>query len=297
MADHPTRFGLLIVGLLLTGIAQGQVAIREVRVESPRDYGYTIGDRIVQRVTLSLSDPYRLLSDDLPEAGRLDHWLARDPVVVDEQADAGGIVYRIDLGYRIVNLEPDIEQLTIPARRLRFSDGRGALGATVPEWSFRVAWLSDPARPAGTLQPDRSPQPLNPPWIELGTAGTGLLLALGLLGYRYGRLPFLSRGPFDRALRELHRLPAPWDAARQRIAMRVVHAAFDRAAGGTVLGERLDELFRRQPRLAALRSAIEEFFARSAALFFQADPELPPPNREELIRLCRRCRDVLRGVA
>lgn len=300
MADHPAGFYWL-VGLLLafvvSDVAVAQLAIRDVRIEMPRDFGYTIGDRIEQRIMLSLGDPYRLMRESLPEAGRLDHWLALDPVRVEERTDDGGIVYRITLVYRIINLEPDVERLTLPSWRLRFSDGQGRLGTSVPEWSFRVAWLSDPARPVSNLRPDRLPPRLPPPRFELAAAGSGLLLALGLLGYRYGRLPFVSRGPFDQALRELQRLPTPWDASRQRTALRVVHAAFDRAAGGTVLGERLDELFLRQPRLARQREPIADFFERSTALFFRPDPKRPPPSRVELIRLCRRCRDALRGVA
>jgi mxaA protein len=287
----------LLSALLFTNQVSAQAAIREVQVESPRDYGYNIGDRVVQRVTLSVRDPYRLLRDALPEAGRMDHWLARDPVIVDQRPDQGGIVYRIDLGYRIVNLEPNVEQLTIPPRRLLLGDGQTSVGATVPEWSFRVSWLSDTSRPAGTLQPDRAPPPLEPPRMELGAAGIGLLLALGLLGYRYGRLPFVTRGPFDQALRELRGLPAPWDVDRQRAALRMVHAAFDRLADGTVTGQRLEALFQHQPRLAPLRAAIEDFFARSATVFFHPAPERPPPTRDELLKLCRCCRDALRGVA
>lgn len=297
---HPAGVHWLASLLLVFAIgdlAPAQPVIRDLRIEMPRAFGYTIGDRIEQRITLGLSDPYRLMREALPEPGRLDHWLALDPVRIEERTDDGGIVYRITLVYRIINLEPGVERLTLPSWRLRFSDDQGRLGTSVPEWSFRVAWLSDPNRPASDVQPDRPPPPMAPPRLELAAAGGGLLLALGLLGYRYGRLPFVSRGPFDRALRELRRLPTPWDATRQRTALRVVHAAFDRAAGGTVLGERLDDLFERQPRLATLREPIADFFERSTALFFRPDRALSPPERMELIRLCRRCRDVLRGVA
>ncbi len=289
---------LLLLTLLFAIPATAQVAIRDIRIETPRDYGYVIGDRISHRIELQLNDPYRLAADGLPEPGRIDHWLALEPPRVEEQRDVSGIIYRIELDYQLINLDPTMQRLTLPGLRLGISDGRRRFSTLVPEWTFGVAWLSDPAQPASRLQPDLPPPPLVPPGRELTLAGSGLLLALLLLGYRYGRLPLGRRSAFAAALRELKRMSEPpWDKVRQQAALQIVHGAFNQVAGGTLLVGELDRFLSKRPEFAALREPIGAFFALSEILFYQPEPHRASVDKAALIRLCGQCRDAERGLA
>lgn len=295
MAERIVRVVLLLV---LGASASAQVAIRGFTVDTPRDFGYAIGDRMVHRITLALNDPYRLQPDSLPRAGRLTHWLTLLPPQLSEQRDTTGTVYRIELSYQIVNLEPGDRQLSTPAQRLRFSDGQGRLSVTVPDWTFRVGRLSDPQRPPDDLQPERLPPPLSPPLSAALASGGGLLLALLALGYLYGNLPLGRRGPFARALRELRRLRhRPWDEPTRRRARRILHAAFDRTAGATLLARDLDGFIAAQRRFEPLRGGIAAFFERSEVLFYRSPEAGGTESLAELIRFCRACRDAERGLA
>ncbi|MDX1605282.1 MAG: hypothetical protein R3202_03755 [Candidatus Competibacterales bacterium] len=286
------RGPVLLLALLLSAPLPAQVAIRGFEVETPRDFGYTLGDTFAHTAVLTLNDPWRLRESELPEPERISHWLESRPVRIERRRAGDGIRYRIVLGYQIVNLEPGVERISRPALTLRLGDGQGQLSVTVPPWPLTVAPLIGP-EPAATLQPDRLPPPRS--WTRTGTilAVTGLGLAGLGLAWLHGPLPLGRRGPFARALPELRR--AGHTVAARRAALRRLHAAFDATAGGTLLTADLPRFLERQPRFRPLRADIECFFAASGAVFYAPQPTEPPPL-QELVALCRACRDAERGL-
>ncbi|MDH3374354.1 MAG: hypothetical protein OEM85_13375, partial [Gammaproteobacteria bacterium] len=54
----------------LAPVAISAQAISDVRIDTPRDFGYTIGDKIRHEMHLTLREPHRLDTSTLPETGR-----------------------------------------------------------------------------------------------------------------------------------------------------------------------------------------------------------------------------------
>jgi mxaA protein len=282
-----------------------QTAIRSFEIATPRPYGYVIGDVFEQRITLSLNTPYRLQRDALPAPGRIDRWLAlRDPRL-ELVTQAGFTEYRLTLGYQILSAPQHLSRLFAPGLDLAFSDGEQVLHFPVPGFAYAVAPLI-PAQDLGEgaalgLRPARRPPPIPiaPHLWRLALIGAGLGVLGLLLAYLYWVVPFLGRshGPFARAWRELRACARrPPGADRDRAALRVLHRAFDQSAGRALFGEDLDGFFRDHPRFAPARGAIEALFEASRGVFFDPHRPLAAPALDQLLALCRRCRDLERGL-
>ena len=279
-------------------------AISGIVIETPRQFGYVIGDRIRHEMQLSLREPFRLDLASLPESGRLDRWLAISAATATRQDRDDIVVYRIGIDYQIVNAPRELTAVTIPQLEFLVVGGPNPLPVFLQEWTFSIGPIAEAGpRPELLLRADRRPQPIPVGgriirlWID------GLLLA-GLLGYlAWWRwlLPRLKRGryPFSGACGELRRLLRPASTADDyKLGLRAFHAAVNAAAGHVVFIDNLHEFLESRPEYAGLQAELAALYARSRDVFFNNAPiEAPALSLRELVELCRRCRTLERSVA
>jgi mxaA protein len=280
-------------------------ALRSVEVDTPRAFGYTIGDVFDHGVSITVDDPWRLDRGSLPGNERIGLWFERQLLRFDELRVTKGVRYRLKIRYQIFNAPPDPLEVFTPALELRIVNGGKQMPVFVRAWGATIV----PLTRNGTLQPvdylnlqppDRPP-PRNSrtPALMLAAGGAGLLFSLMVTAYMFGSLPGVrrTRGPFARTLKRIKALPgAGTEADAYRQALRYLHQAFNETAGRVVTGDELDRFFAEQPRHARLREPIEHLFSRTSLEFFE--PGRLPGDRDigELLKLCRHCRDVERGL-
>ena len=257
----------LAAALLLFAIGAAHAeAIVPFRAEvvAPRDFGYRIGDLLIQRVRLSAEGaPFE--AAELPSPGRVGVWFERRPVRIE--ADADGVRW-LRAEFQIINSPDEPRIVVLPSWELASATGGPAL--QVPAWRFAVAPIGSPSA-IGELRPDRGPAPVPVgalKWrLQWSVAALLATLALwaGWLMWRNRRDAALR--PFAGAQRRLRRLA---DDSPQ--AWRILHEAFDASAGRVLDRASLPTLFERQPALVPLRRDIERFYQQSERRFF-ADAE------------------------
>lgn len=246
-------------------------------VLQPRAFGYIIGDRLEQRISLRTPVGVALDPKSLPRAGRAGLWLELAPPRLTSGELGDGTRYRLTLDYQIVNVPEQVRTIELPAVGFAFRTRGGRLTTVVDEWPITIAPITPTyvlARAGLTeTQPDAHPAPPDTAgymWLTLLWAACGLAVATGMMVQRRG-IPWLRHGarPFARAARDIAKLARlPPERATYRRGVQRLHRAFDVAAGHAVFGERLTPLFTAHPELLRLRSEIEQFYAASQREFF-----------------------------
>ena len=252
----------------------------EATVEQPaRSFGHVIGDVVTQRVLLQ-RDGRDFEPAALPGAGRIGAWLERRAPRIETDADGRRWLV---VDHQLINAPDTLRTIRLPAWELKARAGGPALA--VGEWQLSVAPLTTrwalasaglpdllPDRPAPTI----ATEPLRRR-VAIWT-GAALLVLAAWAGWVVRRNRRANAGqPFAHAWRELHSL----DPASPQ-AWRVLHAAFDRTAGRVLQASTLPVLFERAPHLEAMRPQIEQFYARSQALFFGEDDAVPASSLRAL---------------
>lgn len=267
----------------------------EAVADTPRAYGYSVGDVVQRRVQLQLPPDWQLDLDALPRTRR------PGQAIELRRAELQGSLLLLE--YQIFLAPTEVRTLELPVLQLRLrgpaaaSAGAGpaASAATanaapdalrettlrVDAWPVTVAPLVplavSPREGLGEMRPD-VPAPLlaTQPHQQrlLAYALAALLLGLGLWQRLYG-LPFSARRqrPFAQAWRQLQRLSAARGtgtdaAAPRRQAFQLLHQALNRQAGQVLFAGGLPAFVQQQPAFAPLQGALAEFFARSEAEFF-----------------------------
>ena len=303
--SSPDRLRLcmvLLVYLMPTAIvAQG---ISEIRIDAPRDFGYTIGDKIRHAMHLTLSEPYELDITSLPESGRLNRWLEVSGTTVNVEKRDHNLSYHVTVDYQIFNAPPQLTSVTMPQLEFLTTGGAHPIPIFIPEWTFSIGPITDSdGRRDLRLRPDRHPQPipLTNRAIRLMTWTLLLVGLLSYLAYRRFLLPRFrhERYPFSTALRALRRLqrmdPEP---ENYQLGLKALHAAVDATAGQIVFAGNLDQFLSANSEYAALKPGLSAFYARSQDVFFKnADAVEPHAALQELVDICRQCRVGERSVA
>ena len=280
-------------------------AVEELRLTTPRPFGYVIGDIIEHRISLVLERGFELDPASIPEPGRASRLLALNEAELESEACDGESRHSIRLRYQIVNAPPRVIGAGTPHLRLRVLGPEGDLPVVLPAWGFTVGPIVTPEeRSPGRLPNLRPALPPSPFSID---AHTARVLALGALALALlvpilrdrlaGRRGAPAARHFDRAYRRLRREaedpPSPGAAAE---ALTEVHAAFNATAGRAVFEHDLARFFVEHPRFEPLRASIEAFFAESGRVLYGRDRGAPDTDShlDRLRDLCRACRDVER---
>ena len=282
-----------------------QAAVEMLTVETPRQFGYVIGDEIEHRVSLALRPGFELDPASVPVPGRITRWLSLNEAVLDGEPRDGASRYDIELRYQVVNAGSNVVGAGTPPVSLRVFGAEDDLPVVIPAWGFTIGPIvKAEERPPGTLPELRPAQPPAP--IATATR-TARVIALGLLAAALAtfvawphvreRIGWMARGPFNHACRQLERrmknVHAPGAYADALVA---VHAAFNTTAGRAVFAHDLSRFFTEHPRFEPLRKPIEALFAESSELFY-GDGGAPASTGQSLERLrdlCRACRDAER---
>lgn len=306
----PWRWCLVAWGLLAIPVCTVAAAgpVRNQQVTTPREFGYAIGDQVVMRVDFELARDWRLDRDALPKPGRITRWLALNRVGVSRGLGWSWVPHTVSLVYQVVNTPDGVLGVGTPPWSLRVLGAHDDLPVIVPAWGFTIAPITASSeRPEGALPPLRPPLP--PPALDtraslarVALAAAGALAVALWLAYLHLMLPFVSRtrGPFARACREIARIRRREneDVAYQA-ALAAVHRAFNATAGRVVFEHELDGFFREHPRFETLRKPVAHVFECSTAEFFGdgGGTGAARERLEELLELCRACRDRERSVA
>ena len=296
------RWTALLVYLVPASVAAQ--AISDIRIDTPRDFGYTIGDTIRHEMYLSLSDPYRLDTTTLPKTGRLNRWLEISRAESNVEYRGQIAVYRITVDYQIFNAPQQLAAVTIPQQEFLTAGGPIRIPVSIPEWTFSIGPITNSdARQSLQLRPDRQPQAI-PVFGRRIRLMISTLLLTGLLIYLVYRrflLPRLNRDryPFFHALKELRNLrrtePGP---ERCRLGLQAVHAAVNATAGQVIFAGNLHEFILANSKYTALSTELSSFYARSEDVFFNnSEVENPGTLLRDLVALCRHCRALERSAA
>jgi mxaA protein len=295
----------LLCTLLAASVACGQPGPpREIANSVPRHFGYLIGDRFTQRISVGTAPDYRLDRSALPKPGRANRWLHLRALDVAERSVAGERIHDLTLHYQVMTADDTIGLAPLPRPALRFvtaASTQQELRMRVDAQHVSVSPLTDieswdQQHGLGALRPDRPA-----PRLDTAPLRQRLLiyaLALSLLAlfwlYRIFGIPFWarSRGPFFRAWRALRSL-RQGSGAELQPALRQLHRAFDETFGKVVFTHEVDAFLARHPNYAALREPIRLFFERSRRQFYGAGNEL---NLEELRQLAHRLSLVERNL-
>jgi mxaA protein len=286
---------LLIPFLLVVGCSGSiQDPVSYFKVETPRPFGYVIGDEIPQRIILETREDIALQPGSLPAEGPINRWLNLNEIAVKKT----GPHYEIDLRYQVFYAPLEVKMLTIPGFNVLFKQGGETLSHAVPAWSFTLSPLRELAvRKEGKseyMRPDAAPSRL-PNTRPLYGLGLSLLamLAIGIcLGYLYGCFPKLARRTvFKRALRELKKLTN----ADMEQALGIVHRALNGLNRQPLFHNQLHRFYRRYPEYRRLAPELEWFFNYSNRYFFTSGARVIDYDLERLMNLCEQCRQIERG--
>ncbi|MDP3947304.1 MAG: hypothetical protein Q8Q41_01270 [bacterium] len=288
------RKSIFIIAFLLilsfATSASGDERVLSFTVETPRSFGYVIGDEIVHEARIAVKAPLLLVPDTIPQRDKINDWLTVTKVEVRERNENGGRAYTLRITYQIFHEPDQIEWLTIPERKLGFAGSGDALEAVIPAWSFTVM----PFVPEGAdeFAKDRPAQFVPIAWplarFAMFTA-VFLGLALALFYRKWGRTLFGYRGPFASAEKDLRRQfrKGADDAADARAALKRLHRAFDETAGKVFFAYMFPELLVAHPWLEKERNAILKFFEESGRTFFGTSGDRVPASREYIQKIAR----------
>lgn len=300
--------GVLFCGLFVSAAANSSEPV--VQRDTPRPYGYTIGDLIRHELIVQPGPGQTLDPRSVPAAGPLNRWLELRRV---ELLDRSERRIRILLEYQVFYAPLTVKNLAVPGYTLLFQGAGGSTGREVPAWNFSMAPIhglavldSDAAEPVrGDVWPSPSAAS-TAAWritAHLAIAGSALLVFAYFRGW-------LGRDPRGRAfrdahqaLRRLHHSGPGEDILRQ--AFSTVHRAFDCTLGEPLFAEQLPGFLQTNPQFRGLATDIEEFFAASYDLFFGAGDIAAPkgPNAaspygiDRLQALCLACLNAERNSA
>jgi mxaA protein len=279
-----------------------------VSVRQPRPFGYVIGDRLEQRITLSAPPGMSLDVRSLPRPGRTGLWLELAPPRLTSDRHGGTTRYRLSLDYQVVNVPEQVRTIDLPAIDLDFV-GHAARQAArqtsirettiVDEWPITIAPITPTYVLARAGLPDIRPDA--PPPIPdaarymwrtlLWTAAILAVIAITAVQRRGGLWLRRSARPFAKAARDLRKLARlPPEPATYKRGLQRLHRAFDAAAGHAVFGDRLAPFFAAHPELAGLRAPIEQFYVASQREFFGTGSN--SASLQEVLALAERCREA-----
>ncbi|WP_256714684.1 nonribosomal peptide synthetase MxaA [Rhodovulum visakhapatnamense] len=229
----------------------------------PREYGWWLGDQLVQTVTLDLPEGVSLDPASLPRPRGVAYWL--DLVRVEAHETAG--TARITLVWQNFYSALEPSRREVPAQPVRLSDGSlrdlpGFAFVTAPIRPIRAPSTQDQMRP----DPDFRLVDPGPSRLGLVLSGAGLLSVAAALAFQQGLWPFHRRParPLTRAARQLSRMrgAAPDEAAR------VLHRALDATCGRVLIGAELDRFIVQRPEFRPVQDRLATFFAASDARHF-----------------------------
>lgn len=268
--------------------------ISRFELQTPRPFGYLIGDEIRHRIVMETRRDIRLDSDSLPKQGAVNRWLNLNQVTVETDSGSGETI--IDLRYQAFYAPHEVKMLTVPGFTLRFNQAGKTVEQAVPAWHFTLSPIKELAvrKDRGGLdymRPDALPMPLSTEnqWM-LVYGGLSWVLISGLyLAYLYGYFPaWPRRRIFKRAGREL----ASQSQRDMNRGLAVIHHAFNVLNGQALFKHRLQAFYQIHPEYRTAAEQIDWFFNFSNQVLFAGKQDFGADEWGKLRDLCRVCREI-----
>lgn len=246
--------------VLVPALAQAQP---QIRADNPHEYGWLLGDELVQRIEIDLPAGVTLDRASLPRPRAVDYWLDLRSIDLEETDGHAELTLHWQNFYSA--LAPDRRE--VPPSPLRLSDDTEM---TLPGFVFVAAPLrpiTDRSSPAQLL-PD-------PPFRLIRTKRDNVIFAISaaiflsvltVIGWTQAWWPFHRRParPFTLAARAIARRRQP---ALQR---RALHRALDAAFGRVLISADLPQFLAELPEYQSVADRLDAFFQASDAAFFGA---------------------------
>ncbi len=261
---------VLVLGSVCQSVAHADTAFT---VQQPdRDFGYQIGDVLVQRI-FNVAYTEELAESGLRDGMRVNAYLQRSPLLQQSgRNDAEQWQHWLELHYQIINVPVKTTVTEIPALNVETSDGASI---TIPAWSFSVSpLLTEDATAENTqlIKPDRSALDTIPLYrsspFKKSLLVLAALLVLWLLWWLYRHFRDQHVMPFARARKVIVRMNAQ-DPQHNTEGWVALHRAFNATAGKSINQATVDDLIACAPWLEPLRSSIDDFYRISASRFYQ----------------------------
>lgn len=283
----------LLLGLwcCLAAAAELPPGVEAFSFDTPRDFGYVIGDLIRHEVRVETGEGQEIDAASLPKEGWINRWLMLRRAGVRRE----GKRQVLTLEYQTFYAPLEVKILAIPGFELKLAGSDGYLA--VPAWTFTAAPIRElsvlRAEGLPPMRPDAVPAPLPAFGPAAASAGFGLaaLGALAWWAYLSAWLPFGMRGRyFAEACRELRALRGQEDTQDALCrGFSCLHQAFNRTLGEPLFIEALDEFFLGHPAYDALRNEIQDFFRASYEVFFGEGAPVPSFDLARMEALARSC--------
>lgn len=191
--------GCLSVVALCACSAAPQSPLEAFDVQTPRPFGYVLGDELERRIHVAVRGGFALQPASLPATGSVNRWLDVRQVTVDKHAAGNALQYDITLRYQVFYAPLEVKMLALPGFTLAFERGSQKIEQRVPDWHFSVSPLRELAvRKDGAreyLRPDAAPPLIDSEALRLRLEAALLSAAFAaiLLAYRYGYIPGLPQ--------------------------------------------------------------------------------------------------------
>lgn len=297
-----SHLSILLFCVLLMGCSGfSHQPISRFELQTPRPFGYLIGDEIRHRVIVETRKDMNLNPNSVPKQGEVNRWLNLNRVKIETDGDTGDTV--IDLVYQVFYAPNEVKMLAVPGYILQFNQARKSVEQAVPAWNFTLSPIKELAvrkdeDGLNYMRPDALPMALSTQnqWLGIYASLTLVVLTGGYLAYLYGYFPvWPKRRIFKRAAGELSRLSErelERGLAVMHHALNVMHHALNTLNGRPLFKHRLSEFFQMHPEYRSAVEAMEWFFNFSNQVLFAGKQDFDPEDWHKLNDLCRLCRDI-----
>ncbi len=279
-------------------------------VDPTRDAGYVVGDILQRKITLTVKQPYELITESLPIVGYEHRYRGKksgiELVKINQSMDknADSETYTLDLSYQVFKTDRVAKPAALRAEviKLRHTKTKEVVQYRLPDFAFRISPLSL----IGQIKLDEEMYPFIPPLtldsqpVTFNIKVLSVILALALLGllYIFGAYAWLPRmgAPFAKAYRDVKKLSDSPEDIKQAVTR--VHQSLNQTAGGSLFNNNLDAFISQHEAFLPVKSEIEQFFGLSHEVFFEdASQSLNTESPKAwLLQFCRRMRDCERGL-
>lgn len=272
------------------------VAVERIEVSQPRKFGYQLGDLFERQLSLQLRRPYEFVEDSLPQAGRLNRWIAFHSYDLEAINKGTSIAYAITLRYQVTNVETTITDAGVPSHQLKISNGDETLTFLVPPSRTTIAPFG--TNPSAELAANKAPGPV--PIDHKKLAVLGLILVISLCGFwwfQWGLFRRRDLAPFNYCYRRIKAFNAnPISEKDYASILREIHHAFNQTAGQVVFPENLVEFVEQHESFAPVQAEIADYFKHSNDYFYaDADRQIDKYSFEELRVFIKQCCGAERG--
>lgn len=313
-------FGLLIAFLQITANALETDFLPDIKdgvvtltsVEPERDVGYTVGDILTRKLTVSVKKPYILIPESLPIVGYERRYKGQligidlSDLKHTEKDEGDYVTHEIELSYQVFTNNVVAKPAALPAEFLRILDTsskkKDVFRYRIPSWNFAISPISvfgqvkveeDMSGYRGPLLLDASKQTFRLKAF-LGIFALSLLALLYMLG-KHAWLPRMG-GHFAKAYKIITKLPNTQSGIQH--AVETVHNALNKTAGYSLFSNNLATFFAEHPNFKNIHTELNQFFELSRHVFFETNsPQQMTDNPHLwLASFCKQCRDCERGL-